>query len=597
MAEASENCYFSIDVTTATNEALSTIERGHYKDIALDKDETAKFIFQNNNETIKMLTLHVSGELTLSARAFKDVKELIATNLTKTKYQWSGRDFLRIDKEDKDFCATCVYLVVVRAEKQSKTTVMIPDGESEFPIMMDSSIKDELKKGEVEQLRIFTQRIQQFEVKVQYGSVQIEVIASRGDKVEFSQTYEANQATQYGNISAPENASNPSPYPIHDYSFMRYSKVRITAIKDAGFSFGFISDKEESKRGNRVKYGVPEYVNLVSKKRECLQGTLNDKDEEFLISITGDKQEAEMNGLEISCRVGKELLELQKDIAKSEMIVSLGKPPATLPAAYEFCMLSSDDVFLTFIHSSNLNYFPENKALMVAKEMNLTFYAEGKSLIEVNECRSRAIVSISHSFNTLGGISSEIRQVRKTNNIIEFNYYGPVYLHVEAASATVAWRKKDDLTKLGRGYDEYTSNKIRLDRNGNDLKVEVFPLKQLADKPTVTLTNVDYTAYLAEEEMNLYDAINCNHGTYLQKTSASNNQDGSLSLSFDVLPCLFRSDRSSRPSRTRSTSSLECWPLRSPTSTKTPTTASFTPTSRSSSPPSRPRAACRKSKR
>ena len=62
--------------------------------------------------------------------------------------------------------------------------------------------------------------------------------------------------------------------------------------------------------------------------------------------------------------------------------------------------------------------------------MTLTFYAEGKSLIEVNECRSRAIVSISHSFNTLGGINSEIRQVRKTNNIIEFNYYGPVYLHV-----------------------------------------------------------------------------------------------------------------------------------------------------------------------
>lgn len=58
---------------------------------------------------------------------------------------------------------------------------------------------------------------------------------------------------------------------------------------------------------------------------------------------------------------------MHKDIAKSEMIVSISKPPSTLPAPYEFCMMSSDDIFLTFIHSSNLNYFPENKALMVSK--------------------------------------------------------------------------------------------------------------------------------------------------------------------------------------------------------------------------------------
>lgn len=80
-------------------------------------------------------------------------------------------------------------------------------------------------------------------MKVQYGTIKIEVISSHGDKVEFTETYEANKATQYGNISTPQNDSSSSPYPIHDYSFMRYSKVKITAIKNAGFSFGFISDK------------------------------------------------------------------------------------------------------------------------------------------------------------------------------------------------------------------------------------------------------------------------------------------------------------------------------------------------------------------
>lgn len=79
-------------------------------------------------------------------------------------------------------------------------------------------------------------------------------------------------------------------------------------------------------------------------------------------------------------------------------------------------------------------------------------------------------------------------------------------------------------------------------------------MKKVADKPAVSLTNVEYTVFLAEEEMNLYDAINCNHGTYLQKSISSKSLDGSLSLIFDVSPSLYRSARSSRPSETRNTS-------------------------------------------
>jgi hypothetical protein len=48
---------------------------------------------------------------------------------------------------------------VITAERQTKSSIMIPSKDSDFPIVMDSSIKDELKKGEVESLRIFTQRI------------------------------------------------------------------------------------------------------------------------------------------------------------------------------------------------------------------------------------------------------------------------------------------------------------------------------------------------------------------------------------------------------------------------------------------------------
>jgi hypothetical protein len=74
-----------------------------------------------------------------------------------------------------------------------------------------------------------------------------------------------------------------------------------------------------------------------------------------------------MNALEISCEVNKVMLELDKNIAKNEMIVTYNKAPKVLPAEYEFCLSSNEDVFLTFIHSSKLNYFPESQTIMVSK--------------------------------------------------------------------------------------------------------------------------------------------------------------------------------------------------------------------------------------
>jgi hypothetical protein len=61
-------------------------------------------------------------------------------------------------------------------------------------------------------------------------------------------------------------------------------------------------------------------------------------------------------------------------------------------------MKTKDNVFLTFVHSSKLNYLPEQQKVMVAGESNFTFYAEGKSVVEINECQSRAIATVSDSF-------------------------------------------------------------------------------------------------------------------------------------------------------------------------------------------------------
>ena len=50
-------------------------------------------------------------------------------------------------------------------------------------------------------------------------------------------------------------------------------------------------------------------------------------------------------------------------------------------------------------------------------------------------------------------------------------YYGPVYLQVQASSATISWRKKDERTKVGFGYEQYTPSKLRYAAEGNVLNV------------------------------------------------------------------------------------------------------------------------------
>ena len=51
-----------------------------------------------------------------------------------------------------------------------------------------------------------------------------------------------------------------------------------------------VSSKDETKRGQRVELGIPQYVSLTKKQEHCMRGTYDNKDEEFLISITGEKQ-------------------------------------------------------------------------------------------------------------------------------------------------------------------------------------------------------------------------------------------------------------------------------------------------------------------
>jgi hypothetical protein len=247
---------------------------------------------------------------------------------------------------------------------------------------------------------------------------------------------------------------------------------------------------------------------------------------------------------------------LTKEIAKNEMIVRIDRQPRTkLPANYEFCLKAPENVFLTFIQSSSLLFLPEATTVMVVGTMNFTFYSEGKSILEINECKSRAVTTVYHEFSTSDRVNSQIKQVRRTNNIVEFMYYGPVYVETQAKSATLGWRKKDEEKKLGYGYDQYYPSKLRYEYLPveGQLRVTVFPLsRSTTNEIFVEFPELTYTVYLAAEEMNLYEAINCENGVYAVKSKTEKGRPEFVEFIFNVSYGLFRQRRLRRNSTGRS---------------------------------------------
>lgn len=123
--------------------------------------------------------------------------------------------------------------------------------------MVDSIIQEQLKKGEIEKLRAFTDKLVQFEINVMYGSVNISLQShEKKDSFIFTKIYKANDKTQYETLN---NTKDPKS---DDFYYMSFTRIIIKAEEDTEFSFGLISDKDETKRGNRVRYGNPEYVTL-----------------------------------------------------------------------------------------------------------------------------------------------------------------------------------------------------------------------------------------------------------------------------------------------------------------------------------------------
>jgi hypothetical protein len=147
--------------------------------------------------------------------------------------------------------------------------------------------------------------------------------------------------------------------------------------------------------------------------------------------------------------------------------------------------------------------------------------SEGRGVIEVDECAARSVITLNSQFRDVKSISSAIGSRRVANNLIYFNYSGPVFMHVDSTDfVALAWKNHHRSSLNGHGYDIYSSSTFRLafDADTQGFSVRVKPIEAASGavaKDLPHLLSVNYHIFMAGEEMELYSAMNCEKGKYM----------------------------------------------------------------------------------
>ena len=96
-----------------------------------------------------------------------------------------------------------------------------------------------------------------------------------------------------------------------------------------------------------------------------------------------------------------------------------------------------------FLFLGNLNTVLENQQIHVKGSSNITFVSQdNEGVIDVDECSSRAAVTLSKTYQGLNYGYSGIKQSRE-GNLISFKHKGFVYMKIESKDyVTLRWRNK-----------------------------------------------------------------------------------------------------------------------------------------------------------
>jgi hypothetical protein len=150
----------------------------------------------------------------------------------------------------------------------------------------------------------------------------------------------------------------------------------------------------------------------------------------------------------------------------------------------------------------SLNYLSEKHSVRVAGIHNFTFIATGNGVIELNECESKATLTLARDYNGLENKRSQLNQRRKGNNIF-FRQKGEVYMRVESKNTVgLQWMSEHPDTFNGYGYTYYDASSFRIHKaNQGDLRLGIQPLKITEKVPNKmvppSIVSLAYNVYIA----------------------------------------------------------------------------------------------------
>ena len=89
---------------------------------------------------------------------------------------------------------------------------------------------------------------------------------------------------------------------------------------DSQFSFEIITEKNDTKTGHYLKYGVPFYLYLEKDKERCVNGKTEGIDDKFLLSYSKTEKSL-VDKVNITLKLNKQQVTIKKESAVNEMVI------------------------------------------------------------------------------------------------------------------------------------------------------------------------------------------------------------------------------------------------------------------------------------
>ena len=395
--EATEDCDYTISVSETTVK-ISEIKPGVYKDLKLDKDEVAYLYYHHiAQSSFKVLSLEDFGEVRISITNIDRSSIEGLENITNfddkvlKDFHWSGsKDVSKVSSQDTNYCVNCYYLIVVKALQKTWTSMMLYTSNIDIPLTTGDEITDLLDNNETITYKMYTHSSKNvnLSITVHYGEIEVAVLGKINETKKFSKGSEAEKWSV-----AIKKDNNEMYLPTHFKVTAKQNSLYrlVVTAESAGFS--------PSKEQKNMKFGYPTYLFVTAGGTACAQVNISEKNQKLLVSSSlNDK--TKFQDIQVAVKTGNVSISgIKHEVIENTMVVSLPDDEKYYPnnkTEVSYCFTSKDYISLTLIPTASVTFFPENSAILVQKEQNLTLSTHGKLFVEVFECEGNAHILLSN---------------------------------------------------------------------------------------------------------------------------------------------------------------------------------------------------------